>query len=282
MTFVFLGAPADSVLRGGGAEKAPTRLRELGLAQALRRDAGDLPVKIRGDERDPKTGLLGRIRCIGYDTHASLSRGSVDGARRQAFVCGGCCSILPGCLSAARDRFGRLGLVYVDGHQDLYDGQTSTTGEAADMPLGVAIGEGPLEWVTATGGAGVMAADTHLLGPRDQAAAASARAVSAETRGITVRPLEAIRVTGAEIVGINVRNLVHNRGRYWLHLDVDVLDSVLFPATGYPQPDGLSFEELESLLAPLASDDLVGMTPGLLQPREGLRSAGRGSACRVT
>ena len=33
-------------------------------------------------------------------------------------------------------------------------------------------------------------------------------------------------------------------GPFWLHLDVDVLDEAVFPATDYLQPDGLDWEEL--------------------------------------
>ncbi len=35
-------------------------------------------------------------------------------------------------------------------------------------------------------------------------------------------------------------------GRFWLHLDVDVLDQDAFPATDVLQPDGLSLAELSS------------------------------------
>ena len=42
---------------------------------------------------------------------------------------------------------GDLGLVYVDGHLDFYDGVTSPTGEAADMPIAVLLGDGPAPWV---------------------------------------------------------------------------------------------------------------------------------------
>ena len=39
-----------------------------------------------------------------------------------------------------------MGLAYLDGHLDLYDGQTSTTGEPADMPISVLTGNGPVAW----------------------------------------------------------------------------------------------------------------------------------------
>ena len=67
----------------------------------------------------------------------------------QPFLAGGCCAELPGALAGARDALGRVGLAYLDGHLDLYDGVTSPTGEAADMPVAVALGLGPEPWVQA-------------------------------------------------------------------------------------------------------------------------------------
>jgi arginase len=47
-------------------------------------------------------------------------------------------------------------------------------------------------------------------------------------------------------------------GRFWMHLDVDVLDHGQFPATDYPNAAGLSLDEAASLLRPLARS--AGMT----------------------
>jgi arginase family enzyme len=55
-----LGVPIDSVGRSGGTELAPAALREAGLVERLGvADRGDLDVRIRGDERDPETGIVG-------------------------------------------------------------------------------------------------------------------------------------------------------------------------------------------------------------------------------
>ena len=43
------------------------------------------------------------------------------------------------------------------------------------------------------------------------------------------------------------------RGRFWIHLDVDVLDERAMPATDYLMPGGLEWDELAALLAPLAA-----------------------------
>jgi len=57
--FTFLGVPIDSVGRAGGTEYGPAKLRALGLADLCGADAGDLDVRIRGEVRDPVTGILG-------------------------------------------------------------------------------------------------------------------------------------------------------------------------------------------------------------------------------
>ena len=56
-------------------------------------------------------------------------------------------------------------------------------------------------------------------------------------------------------------------GPFWLHLDVDVLDEAVFPATDYLQPGGLDWDELAALLAPLAaSEALVGASLACYNP----------------
>jgi arginase len=47
----------------------------------------------------------------------------------------------------------------------------------------------------------------------------------------------------------------------WLHIDVDALDAGELPAVSYPQPDGLRWEDLVELIAPLlAAPALVGVS----------------------
>ena len=58
-------------------------------------------------------------------------------------------------------------------------------------------------------------------------------------------------------------------GRFWLHLDVDVLDEVAMPATDYLLPGGLEWDELAALLAPLAaSPALAGLSLGCVNPEK--------------
>lgn len=264
----YIGAPVDSVNRGGGCERSPEVLRELGLPAALGgEDGGDLEVRIRGEERDPETGLLASADVLA--TTATI-RGAVaellgDGIR--PFLAGGCCAALPGALAGARDARGTIGLVHFDGHADLYDGATSASGEAADMPVSVALGLGPAAWVEAAGGASVGPQRTALIGYRDQTESIEYGMRQPETLDPPplLHPAEALRAQGPAKVAAELPNLL--AAPFWLHFDVDVLDEKVFPATDYLMPGGLDWTEAQKVLAPLlASPGLIGASLGCYNP----------------
>jgi len=267
---VTIGVPFDSVGRGGCAETAPATLRELGLPEALgARDEGDLAVRIRGGERDPVTGLLASDDVLASTVAIRAAVADALGRGERPFLLGGCCAELPGALAGARDALGTApGLAHVDGHLDLYDGRTSTTGEAADMPISVALGLGPAAWVEAAGGPAAAPGRTALVGFRDRAEALADGmrmpedladppllygAAELRERGLAAAAAELAERLGA--------------GPFWLHLDVDVLDEAVFPATDYPQPGGLDWDELGALLAALtASGSLIGASLACYNP----------------
>jgi arginase len=166
--FTALGVPVDSVGRSGGTELAPRMLRDLGLIRALGgSDGGDLDVSIRGDDRDPATGILASEDVLATSVVIRDAVAGLLSAGAKPFLLGGCCTELVAALAGARDVLGRVGLAYIDGHLDLYDGETSPTGEAADMPISVALGFGPALWADAVGGASVRGDDVAILGYRD-------------------------------------------------------------------------------------------------------------------
>ena len=264
--FTFLGVPIDSVGRSGGTEHAPAAFR--GRSHQAdpwsAADAGDLDVRIRGDVRDPASGV------IAIDDVVAMTReigDAVEGLRRDGripFVMGGCCSLVPGALAGARRVDPGVGLVYLDGHLDLYDGETSPTGEAADMPIAVVLGRGPSVWVDAAG----SVADPDrvwLLGPRDlEEALGYGHPHPDDIAGLTFTDADTIRALGPGAVG---RATADAAGPCWVHLDVDVLDEAAFPATDYLMPGGLQLAELGELLRPLvASPSLVGISIGCYNP----------------
>jgi arginase len=277
MTFV--GVPVDSVGRSGGTEHAPEALRELDLVEVLGGpDRGDLDVRIRGEERDPVTGIVASPDVLA--TTATLREavaGAIsDGAR--PFLSGGCCSEVPGALAGARDALGRVGLAYLDGHLDLYDGTTSPTGEAADMPISVALGHGPAAWVEEAGGASLAPRDAALVGYRDKEESQSYGMLQPEELpGLTHVSVDEVRAEGSEAVVDRVTAALGPELPLWLHFDVDVLDQEVFPATDYLMPGGMTWEELLPVMTPLLSaPSLVGASLGCYNPdKDPGRACGR-------
>ena len=143
--------PIDSVGLGRaephGTELSPGAIRSAGLARLGWADLGDLDVRIPDHDRDEATGLVGIEGVL--ETTDVVRRAVADLVREggRPFVLGGCCTLLAGALAGARDVLGTIGLIYVDGHLDFYDGVSSPTGEAADMPVAVVLGDGPKPWV---------------------------------------------------------------------------------------------------------------------------------------
>lgn len=276
----FLGIPIDSVGRDGGTEHGPAALRELGLPAALgAKDRGDLGVRIRGEERDPETGILASADVLETTAKIRAAVAELIDAGERPFLAGGCCAELPGALAGARDALGaELGLIHLDGHLDLYDGTTSTTGEAADMPVSVALGLGPGAWVDAAGGATATPERTAILGFRDREESIEDGMRQPETLDPVplLRPAEALRSRPGPIAAEALDALAAH-GAVWLHLDVDVLDEAVFPATDYLMPDGLGWEELGTVLGPiLGSPHLIGASLACYNPdKDPQRSCGR-------
>jgi arginase len=275
----FLGVPVDSVGRSGGTENAPAALRELGLVERLGGgDSGDLDVRIRGEERDPETGIVASPDVLATTTALRDAVAETIGAGERPFLAGGCCSEVPGALAGARAALGRVGLAYLDGHADLYDGDTSPTGEAADMPISVALGLGPAPWVETAGGTSLEAEDTALVGYRDEEESRTYGMTQPDEvgGGLVGISVDDVRAEGPGAVGTRVAEAFASKPM-WLHFDVDVLDEEVFPATDYLMPNGMSWEELMPVLAPLASaPSLVGLSLGCYNPdKDPDRACGR-------
>jgi arginase len=275
----FLGVPIDSVGRDGGTEHGPAALRDLGLPAALGAvDRGDLDVRIRGEERDPETGILASADVLSTTRAIRDTVAELLGSGARPFLAGGCCAELPGALAGARDALGPVSLIHFDGHLDLYDGSTSTTGEAADMPVSVALGLGPAAWVEAAGGASVTPERTAILGFRDREESIADGMRQPETLDPVpvLQPAEELRVrpgaTAAEVAGA-----LAEQAPIWLHFDVDVLDEAIFPATDYLMPGGLDWDQTRAVLRPiLRSPALIGASLACYNPdKDPDRSCGK-------
>jgi arginase len=259
-----IDAPIDCSGAGRGGEHAPAALRAAGLVERLgARDAGEADARIRDTRRDPGTGVVGAVEVVRASTAIASRVRELLEARECPLVVGGDCTLLLGVFQALP---GGSGLWFVDGHADFFDGESSPTGEAADMDLAILTGHGP---------PGLLERDGPLLEPgavvllghrpselHPDVARENAR-LDPAIRALTAPE---VRERGAAGVGRDVAGWLAERPA-WLHVDLDVLDEAVLPAVSYPQPLGLDWDELVALVRPLvAAPNLLGVSVADFNP----------------
>ena len=273
MPWDLAGIAIDSAGLVGGTELTPAALRRYScLGKLAARDLGDVAAAVHDSRRDPASGLVGHAEVVAATaTIRAAFMPWLQPDRRMA-VLGGCCTLMIGLGAATRDRFGAFGIAYIDGHLDLYDGQSSPSGEAADVPLATMLGHGDSLVLQAAGGASLAPDAVYLLGYRDALQAQGHGSLMPEDFGPGFRHADtpAIRERGPAKIGAAARALFEERGLpFWLFLDVDALDPAVFPATDALIGDGLDWDEIEALAQPLArSPKLLGVVTTCYNPEK--------------
>ena len=116
----------------------------------------------------------------------------------RPFLVGGCCAELPGALAGARDALGRVGLAYLDGHLDLYDGVDLPdrrgrrhAGRGGARPGPAALGRGRRRRLT-------RREDTAIVGYRDKEESMAFGMLQPEELGpgLVHLPIDEVRTEG--------------------------------------------------------------------------------------
>src|SRR6266508_4205923 len=183
-TIGLLGVPTNSAGTISGVARAPTTLREVGLVDALRQhtevhDYGDVMLPDPSPERDPAKHLIDPDGLVALVTRVRHAVASILDDGHFPIVIGGDCPLLLGCLLAAKNHH-RIGLLFVDGHEDAYLPAQSSTGEAADTELAFALGIADGSWWPELAAVPpiVAPADVRILGARDAALLRAERVAS--------------------------------------------------------------------------------------------------------
>jgi len=167
-------------------------------------------------------------------------------------------------------RRGRYGLVFVDGHTDVQSPEDSATGGAAGMDLALVTGRGPAALVDFDGLAPlVRAADVVAIGFRDGSESRSRAIADLADAGAAFLPLAEARQRGLTQAASEAVTRFAEAGAegFWVHVDVDVLDSEVMPAVDSPQPGGMTYRELIEVLRPLlASPRAMGIELTIFDP----------------
>ena len=256
-----VGAPSNIGIRpydDGVARhlnRAPAVLRERGLISRLRAiDLGDVASPAYQDFTRPLHGARNEDQVIAY-SRALADRVSAAIAHGQfAVVLGGDCSIVLGCLLAARKKAGdALGLVYVDAHADYAIEEESRTGSAASMALALATGRGETPLTRLAGSAALVRDQrTALIGRRDAHQEWYGLAALAASPILDVPSAQLQRDDGLYLAELTLDHVAGSNGRgFWIQVDADVLDPAAMAAVDSPEPGGLTPRELLRVLTPL-------------------------------
>jgi arginase len=262
--WVLVGAPLDCSGTDRGEARAPRALRDAGLAERTgARDAGDVDATVDDPNRDARTGVVGfeQIRRASSEVDSAVAEVLDEGGK--PLVVGGDCTVLVGALAAAKERLGRVGLAFVDGHLDYFGGETSPSGEAADMDLAFVTGYGPEGLVDLAGPPPIAEpGDVVVMGHRADPEVGDPPETDLVDERIQLVEAPAIKRGDPERLGRYVaERLEAQAGHFWVHFDVDVFDQAEMPAVTYPLPDGLGWEHAEALLRALVrSRRLVGLS----------------------
>jgi len=256
-----LSAPSNLGLRPPqpssvpGCAKAPEALRAAGLYKRMGTlgaiDAGlVLPGRYVDDPDPGHQHLRNHDAIVDHAKRLAARLTSLLDAGHSPLVLGGDCSLVVG-VGLALSRRGRHGLAHLDGHTDFRHPSNSTQCTSlAGEDLAAAIG---LHWDTV--------ANIDGFGPYFDARRVVHAGCRNDDEHLTeVRSLIAKTLTSSELrsdiseASRGLANILEasSADGYWLHVDVDILDPGFLSAVDSPIPDGLTPNELRTLLATLA------------------------------
>ncbi len=249
-----IGVPFDGYGRPGNHARAPAALRAAGLSEVFAKVVADDDISLPAPEfeRGPN-GLVNEAAVVAMTDALNEKVGASVGAGRFPLVFGGDCSMLLGIVTSLRDQVGDVGLVFVDGHEDTMPLDVSEDGEAANAEIGLLLGltgrllRGPL----ANRLPALDKEDLAVIGVRDEQWRKQFNVGTLADYGVWLSPLPEAADDPARVGRRAISALNTSVQRWWLHIDLDVLDPLEFPAQGLPdiadEPGGLTWTQLTDL-----------------------------------
>ncbi len=255
-----IGVPFNGIGVSPEQENPARALRDAGLIGLLESrgsctsDRGDIEIAEFDGYRDETTHVLNMTAWKETSLRLSGTLSEVLDQGTIPIILGGDCGILLGIIGAFSLRGSRVGLVMLDGHTDFRSPESSPSGEAADIPLWVLTGRGPAE-LSNLYGKEPMLDDSEIVvfGYREPDMIDQSDIVGYDRARIAE-----MGITQAAQQGL--RHLSDQGLDFWLHFDVDVIDPIDMPAVHFPEPGGLSLNEVRTLVEAVMA---TGKVPGV-------------------
>lgn len=246
-----MGFPFYSLSKYGGHGRAVAALRTAGITENLAKsaarftDLGDLRLSQITEDRGPPN--LKNFPQFLRDMDAAQVMASRVGCDDFAFCLGGECTLVTGTLAGFKGRFkGKPGMLWVDAHGDFNTPETTTSGFLGGMPLAFACGRGPK--------LNKDIEDARPLLEEENVVHLASRALDPlESKAMSSSPMKIYPATtvheeGASKIASQAAAYLSDHSD-WItcHLDIDSIDPTIIPAVYYPEPGGLTLEEIKTV-----------------------------------
>lgn len=231
--------------QGSGSAQARRLAEGSGLLAPLVPAAGRVTVDVPSATGTPSHGVRS------WDVLVGVARRtwSVPSGGLAVTVGGDCGADLAPIAAAVRQWGDDLTVVWFDAHGDLNTPESSPSGAFHGMVLRTLMGDGA----------------PGLVPPRRLR---PERTVLVGTRSLDPGEEEFAGRAGVAMVGPKEVSDAVATGKIYVHIDLDVLDPEVFGAVGFPEPGGLSLEQLADAVRSVAAGrEVVGLGIMEFMPR---------------
>lgn len=240
-----------------GTFRAPSVLMQHGLDKTFSGcDIVTVSCPEYSAEEEPGTDILNGYKLRQLNLQLADEVGTALRSNLKPIVVGGDCAILPGVLLGCRHHSGHVALVHIDGHSDFrHPGNWkrepgSRPGAAAGMDLALVTGRGEALLTEWPGIEGPLVHDAAViqLGERESLLEDYEWPDIAHTDILRITVFDALQASDNQLTERIFGRLDLFPGvPYWIHLDLDVLDSSEMGAVDCPGTPGLSSQRLENI-----------------------------------
>ena len=250
-----IGIPLYTLSAYRGMAESVHSLREAGITEVLRAransflDLGNVPLSEIEADTGPES--LKNFPQFLKDTDSVESAASKVSGEDFVFCLGGECELIVGTLAGFKSVFkGKPGVVWIDAHGDFNTPETSPSGFIGGMGLAMACGRGPQLSRTIEGARPLLAEENvvHVASralDKDEHAAMS-------SSDMKLYPSTIVHTQGIDKVASEAAAYLAGRCDWIIcHLDVDAIDPEIIPSVNFPEPGGLSINEVKTLVEKL-------------------------------
>lgn len=244
--------PYDAGHRGIRMGRGPEHLLECGIARTLEQDGHEVTLSWAESSVEPAAEI-----AVTFDLARSIASRVAEAraADRFPLILAGNCFAAVGAVAGlgAAD----AGVIWLDAHGDLNTPDTTRSGMLDGMALATLTGRC---WrglaATVPGFAPIPDHRLLLVGARDLDPSEEALTAAVGIRRIT--PRDVGRRGARQTVGPVVGRIARGVDRFYLHVDLDVLDPDVASVNEFSSPGGLTLEDMRDVVETVAEAGTLG------------------------